>query len=77
MIGGARIYNVHCKDNDMYSRGNIPAGCGITDYTEVIRALKAVEYHGNLTVELEFTDMPTRYNRQAYEHIVKCLKGEY
>lgn len=77
MLGGKSIFNVHCKDHDMYSRGNIPAGCGITDYTEVIRALRAVGYDGNLTVELEFTDNPARYNRQAYEHIVKCLGGEY
>jgi len=77
ILGGDSIFNVHCKDHDMMSRGNIPAGCGLTDYTEVIRALKAVGYDGNLTVELEFTDNPARYNRQAYEHIVKCLAGEY
>lgn len=77
MLGGKSIFNVHCKDHDMYSRGNIPAGCGVTDFTEVIRALRAVGYDGNLTVELEFTDNPVRYNRQAYEHIVKCLAGDY
>lgn len=77
MLGGKAIFNVHCKDHDMLSRGNIPAGCGITDYTEVIRALRAVGYTGNLTVELEFTDNPARYNRQAYEHLLKCLRGEY
>jgi sugar phosphate isomerase/epimerase len=77
MLGGKSIFNVHCKDHDMLSRGNIPAGCGLTDYTEVIRALRAVGYDGNLTVELEFTDNPARYNRQAYEHLKKCLAGEY
>lgn len=77
MLGAQSIFNVHCKDHDMMGRGNIPAGCGITDFTEVIRALRAVGYDGNLTVELEFTDMPARYNRQAYEHIQKCLAGEY
>ncbi len=77
MLGGKSIFNVHCKDHDMLSRGNIPAGCGITDFTAVIRALRAVGYDGNLTVELEFTDNPARYNRQAYEHLVKCLAGEY
>ncbi len=77
MLGGAPIFNVHCKDHDMYSRGNIPCGAGIADFTEIIRALRAVGYDGNLTVELEFTDNPARYNRQAYEHLVKCLAGEY
>jgi sugar phosphate isomerase/epimerase len=77
MLGGKRIFNIHCKDNDMVSRGNIPAGCGITDYTAVIQALKNVGYDGNLTVELEFTDNPYRYNKQAYDHIKQCVAGEY
>lgn len=77
MLGGKRIFNVHCKDHDSVSRGNIPAGCGITDYTAVIGALRQVGYEGNLTVELEFTDDPARYNRQALEHIRLCLEGRY
>jgi sugar phosphate isomerase/epimerase len=77
MLGGKRIFNVHCKDNDGVSRGNIPAGCGIIDYTAVIEALKNVGYEGNLTVELEFTDNPHRYNKQAYDHIKLCVAGEY
>ncbi|GHV03339.1 hypothetical protein FACS189485_06240 [Spirochaetia bacterium] len=76
MLGGKRIFNVHCKDNDMV-RGNIPAGCGITDYTAVIQALRNVGYDGNLTVELEFTDNPYRYNKQAHDHIKLCMAGEY
>jgi sugar phosphate isomerase/epimerase len=77
MLGGKNIFNVHCKDNDMVSRGNIPAGCGIVDYTAVIQALRNVGYDGNLTVELEFTDNPNRYNKQAYEHIKLCMAGKY
>lgn len=77
VLGGARIFNVHCKDHDSVSRGNIPAGCGITDYTAVIRALNKVGYKGNLTVELEFTDNPRRYNKQALDHLKLCLAGEY
>ena len=65
MLGGKRIFNVHCKDSDAVSRNNIPAGCGITDYPAVIQALKNVGYDGNLSVELEFTDNPRRYNKQA------------
>lgn len=77
VLGGKRIFNMHCKDHDSISRGNIPAGTGITDYTAVIGALRDVGYSGNLTVELEFTDNPARYNRQALEHICLCLMGEY
>lgn len=76
-LGGKRIFNIHCKDNDGISKGNLPAGCGLTDYTAVIAALKNVGYDGNLSVELEFTDNPRRYNRQAFDHIRLCLAGEY
>jgi len=77
MLGAKRIFNVHCKDNDMVSKGNLPAGCGIVDYTAVIQALRNIGYDGNLTVELEFTDNPHRYNKQAFEHIKLCMAGEY
>ena len=77
VLGGEHIFNVHCKDCDAVSRSNIPAGCGITDYTAVIEALKKVGYKGNLSVELEFTDNPRRYNKQALDHLKLCLAGEY
>ena len=77
VLGGKRIFNIHCKDNDAVTRGNIPAGAGIIDYTQVIHALRLEGYEGNLTVELEFTDNPRRYNKQAYDHIKMCLAGEY
>lgn len=77
ILGGSRIFNIHCKDHDGVSKGNLPAGCGLTDYTAVIGALQDVGYQGNLTVELEFTDNPARYNKQALAHICLCLKGQY
>ena len=77
ILGKAGIFNMHCKDHDSVSRGNIPAGAGITDYTAVIGALRDVGYDGNLTVELEFTDNPRRYNKQALDHLRLCLAGEY
>ena len=77
MLGGSGIFNMHCKDHDAVTRGNIPAGAGITDYTAVIGALRDVGYKGNLTVELEFTDNPRRYNKQALEHLKLCAGGEY
>lgn len=77
ILGGKNIFNMHCKDNDSVTRGNIPAGSGIVDYTAVISALKSVGYEGNLMVELEFTDNPRRYNKQALEHLQQCVSGEY
>ena len=43
----------------------------------MIQALKNVGYDGNLSVELEFTDNPRRYNKQAMDHLKLCLAGEY
>ena len=77
MLGAKRIFNVHCKDHDMISKGNLPAGCGIVDYTAFIRDLQNVGYDGNLAIELEFTDNPYRYNKQAYDHIKLCMAGKY
>lgn len=77
ILGADRIFNIHCKDNDAVTRGNIPAGTGIVDYTALISTLRAMGYRGNLTVELEFTDNPRRYNKQAYDHLKLCLVGEY
>ncbi len=77
MVGGSNIFNVHCKDHDGVSRGNIPAGTGIVDYPVIIETLKNVGYKGNLTVELEFTNNPRRYNMQALEHLKHCTAGEY
>lgn len=43
----------------------------------MIQALKNVGYDGNLSVELEFTDNPRRYNKQAMDHLKLALRDEY
>ncbi len=77
MLGGDRIFNVHAKDSDGLTRGNLPCGVGLVDYTAVIRALKNVGYNGNISIEVEFTDNPVRYMKQALDHLRLCMKGEY
>lgn len=77
MLGGKRIFNVHFKDSDGLTRGNLPAGTGLVDYTAVLCALKNVGYTGNASIEVEFTDNPARYMRQALEHVKLCMAGEY
>lgn len=74
---GDRIFNVHAKDNDGMARPNLPPGCGIIDYALVIDALRHVGYDGIISVEVEFTHNPRRYNQQAKEHLEKILKGLY
>lgn len=77
MLGGARIFHVHTKDSDGMTRGNLPCGCGLVDYTAVLAALGHVGYQGHASVEVEFTDNPARYMRQALEHLRMCAMGAY
>jgi sugar phosphate isomerase/epimerase len=76
MIPG-RVVHVHCKDNDGMTRGNLPPGSGIVDYPEVVKALKTNGFDGVLSIEVEFTTNPYRYVKQAKEHMLQVLKGEY
>lgn len=77
MLKGERIFNVHAKDSDGLTRTNLPCGCGLVDYTAVLRALKNVNYKGNISIEVEFTDNPRRYMRQALDHLRLCMEGSY
>ena len=77
MLGADNIFNVHAKDSDGMGRGNLPCGTGLVDYTAVIRALRDVGYAGNISIEVEFTDNPRRYMKQAIEHLRQCLDGTY
>lgn len=77
MLGGNRIFNVHAKDSDGMTRGNLPCGTGLVDYTAVLRALRGAGYKGNISIEVEFTDNPKRYMRQAFNHLRECIDGIY
>ena len=77
MLGPKNIFNVHAKDSDGITRGNLPCGSGVIDYTAVIRALRDIGYGGNISIEVEFTDAPRRYMKQALDHLKLCLAGEY
>lgn len=77
MLGAKRIFNVHFKDSDGLTRGNLPAGCGICDFTAMLNALKNVGYEGTVSIEVEFTDNPRRYMKQALDHVRMCDAGTY
>ena len=77
MLGAKNIFNVHAKDSDGLTRTNLSCGTGRVDYTAVIRALKDIGYKGNISIEVEFTDNPRRYMKQALEHLKQCLEGTY
>lgn len=77
MLGGQHIVNVHFKDSDGLTRGNLPAGCGLVDYENILATLGHVGYTGSASIEVEFTDNPRRYMKQALDHIHACLNGTY
>jgi len=77
MLGGARIFNVHAKDSDGMTRGNLACGAGLVDYGAVIRALKNVGYKGNISIEVEFTTNPMRYMKDAFNHLIECMAETY
>jgi sugar phosphate isomerase/epimerase len=74
MLGGDRIFNVHAKDSDGITRGNLPCGCGLVDYIAVLKALKNVGYKENISIEVEFTQNPKRYMKQALDHLRLCME---
>jgi len=75
MLGGDRIFNVHAKDSDGMTRANLPCGVGLVDYTTVLRALKNAGYKGNISIEVEFTNNPKRFMKQAFDHLCECIAG--
>lgn len=77
MLGPQRIKHVHLKDSDGLTRGNLLAGSGLVDYTRVFDALTDIGYEGRCSVEVEFTDNPARYMRQALDHVRLCLAHAY
>ena len=77
MLGAKSIFNVHAKDSDGLTRTNLPCGTGRVDYTAVVRALHDIGYKENISIEVEFTDNPRRYMKQALEHLKQCVDGVY
>ncbi len=64
------------KDSDGLTRGNLPAGCGLVDYTRVFEVQRDVGYQGRASVEVEFTDNPSRYMKQALDHVRLLRSGQ-
>lgn len=73
MLGGKNIFNVHAKDSDGLTRGNLAPGTGLVDYKAILKALKNVGYTGNVSVEVEFTTAPEVYMKLGLEHMKWCI----
>jgi len=68
-----RIYAVHLKDH--IGTTSVGIGRGEIDLPAIIAALRAVKYHGDLTIELEVSDPENlpRYAQEAYVYVCGLL----
>jgi sugar phosphate isomerase/epimerase len=68
-----RIYGVHLKDH--VGTVSVGIGRGEIDLAAVIAALRAVDYRGDLTFELEVEDPANlpRYTEEAYFYVSGLL----
>lgn len=70
---GPRVYSVHLKDH--LGETSVGIGRGDINLTSVIDALRAINYQGGLTVELEVNDPQNlpRYTEEAYIYLSGLL----
>jgi sugar phosphate isomerase/epimerase len=73
MLGADNIFHVHAKDSDGLTRTNLAPGCGLIDFVAVFRALSAVGYKGDISVEVEFSLDPAQYMELGLGHVRKCM----
>ncbi len=68
-----RIYAVHLKDH--IGTTSVGIGRGEIDLPAIIAALRAVDYRGDLTIELEVNDPENlpRYTQEAYVYVCGLL----
>lgn len=73
-----RLFHVHIRDGDGVLNINLPAGMGIIDWDEVIKALEDIGYDGFLSFELSMYKNPGRYLKSAKKYLesILCKKGE-
>lgn len=69
----SRIYAVHLKDH--IGTTSVGIGRGEIDLPAIIAALRAVNYRGDLTIELEVNDPENlpRYTQEAYVYVCGLL----
>jgi sugar phosphate isomerase/epimerase len=67
---GERLFHIHLADNNRYA-----PGLGHIDFQTIVNTLKAIEYHGNLSLEIQGRDDPAKEAKSGFEfmqRIVNC-----
>lgn len=71
---GQKILHVHARDTDGALNYSVPAGLGILDWPEILRALKAVNYAGFISIELgEHCREPGRHLQRSRAYLQTLL----
>ncbi len=66
---GKRLYHVHMRDGDGLAAYNLPVGYGNTDWEAVIKALKAVDYDGYLSLEWSHDSEKTKHCLESLNYL--------
>jgi sugar phosphate isomerase/epimerase len=72
-----RATHVHLSDCDGKVHGDLPPGRGVVDFIPYLRAIKALDMDGAVSVELEYSPEPERiveWVREAYEATDRLLR---
>jgi len=71
---GDRILHVHARDADGALNYSLPPGMGVLDWPEIVRALRAINYAGFVSIELgEHCREPERHLRRSREYLQALL----
>src|SRR5258707_627631 len=68
--------HVHLSDCDGKVHGDLPPGRGVVDFVPYLRAIKALDIDGAVSIELEYSPEPDRiveWVREAYEQTDRLL----
>lgn len=69
-----RIVHLHAHDNNGHEDQHLPPGTGTVNWTETIRALKAVRYDGTITIESFSTNRDYRcFGRDVFRKLWDSL----
>lgn len=72
-----RAIHVHLSDCDGKVHGDLPPGRGVVDFLPYLRAIKALNIDGAISIELEYSPQPERiidWVREAYQATDRLLQ---
>ena len=69
-----RILHVHARDTDGALNYSLPPGMGVLDWPEIVRALRAINYNGFISIELgEHCREPERFLQRSRQYLQTLL----